>query len=351
MEQGKYSFSNISKTRNIILGIATIWIMFFHSPTLYIENIFNSGIIKNIIIFIRNLGNIGVDIFLILSAVGLYYSFSKDSNIKSFYKKRFVRILPAVIIVATIITSLIPGSGIKDFFERIFLISIFTNGNRDFWFFSLIMLLYIIYPLLYKLVDKYDFKAVILLVIGIIFFNFIIMFTNPSLYKKIEIAITRIPVFIIGIWLGKKSKEGVTISRKWLLLFLLILLVGISLLYYKVFNKYYFIVRYLYCPISISIVIILSYIFANVNKNVLLRFFIWIGSYSMEIYLLYEFLVKNCHNIFIYKDKYNIAYHLAAFFLTLILSFILKKLCNEITEKVINKEISDKNNVNANINI
>ena len=176
------------------------------------------------------------------------------------------------------------------------------------------------------------------------------MFTNPSLYKKIEIAITRIPVFIIGIWLGKKSKEGVTISRKWLLLFLLILLVGISLLYYKVFNKYYFIVRYLYCPISISIVIILSYILANVNKNILLRFFIWIGSYSMEIYLLYEFLVKNCNNIFIYKDKYNIAYHFAAFFLTLILSFIIKKFCNEITENVINKEISDKNN-SANLNL
>ena len=49
-----YSFSNISKTRNIILGIATIWIMFFHSPTLYIENIFNNKIIQAIIIFIRN---------------------------------------------------------------------------------------------------------------------------------------------------------------------------------------------------------------------------------------------------------------------------------------------------------
>ena len=67
-----YEFSNISKTRGIIMGIATIWIAFFHSQNLQIEKLFKIEILENIIIFIRNLGNVGVDIFLFLSGIGLF---------------------------------------------------------------------------------------------------------------------------------------------------------------------------------------------------------------------------------------------------------------------------------------
>lgn len=115
-----YEFSSISKTRGIIMGIATIWIAFFHSPNLHVEKLFKIEILENIIIFIRNLGNVGVDIFLLLSGIGLYYSFSNKNNIKEFYKKRAIRILPQVIIVAILTTAISSGDGIKNFLDRIF---------------------------------------------------------------------------------------------------------------------------------------------------------------------------------------------------------------------------------------
>ena len=48
------------------------------------------------------------EIFVFLSGMGLYYSFSKDSNVKKFYIKRYKRILIPYVIVA------IAFWGIKD---------------------------------------------------------------------------------------------------------------------------------------------------------------------------------------------------------------------------------------------
>ena len=341
--KNKYSFNEISNTRGIILGFATMIIVLFHSQELYIEKIFHIDVIQNILYFIKNIGNVGVDIFLVLSGVGLYYSFSNNSNLKSFYKKRFVRIVPAVFIVATIITALKNETGIGNFLERIFLFSLFTKKDYSFWYFTLIMILYIVYPLLHKLIEKFDYKSTILLVVIALLGNHLLRIYNTELYKIIEIATTRIPVFIIGIWIGKKSKEGFEISKLWMILFITVYIVILGLLYNKVFNKYYFIVRYLYCPLALTTVILLSYVCSKKkNKGIITNFLIWVGSYSMETYLLYEYLVKKCKNIFVYSDIYNISYHLCIFIITMILANLLKRFCDEINDKVFMSEIKNR---------
>ena len=45
-------------------------------------------------------GNIGVEWFLIVSAIGQFYSLSKDQHLGHYYKRRFTRILPTYLIVA-----------------------------------------------------------------------------------------------------------------------------------------------------------------------------------------------------------------------------------------------------------
>ena len=231
MEKTKYNFKQISNSRNVIMGIATILILIFHSQTLYLHKIFNSNIIQNLITFFRDTGNVGVDIFLILSGLGLYYSFSKDSNIKNFYKKRLLRILPATIIVAIFTTVLMEGSGFGYFLRRITLLTLFTGEDVDFWYFSLIIILYLLYPLFHKVIKKFDSKGIIMLIVPILIINHCIRVFDITLYKNIEIAITRIPVFIAGIYLGKKSSEGFKIDKKILIPILLLLSIMIGNLY------------------------------------------------------------------------------------------------------------------------
>lgn len=138
------------------------------------------------------------------------------------------------------------GYGLGKYLQRKFLLQFFIDGNLDFWYFSFIIVLYFIYPLLHKMVKKYDYKFVIIFIISIVLGNVLLMKYNIYLYNRFEIATTRIPVFIMGIWLGKKSYEEWKINAKWLSLFLAMFLITIFLLYSRMFISKYIVVRFLY---------------------------------------------------------------------------------------------------------
>ncbi|MDK7740766.1 acyltransferase family protein, partial [Veillonella nakazawae] len=49
---------------------------------------------------LRRMGNIGVDIFLFLSGMGLWFSWSKHPDTKDFYLRRWLRVYPTWLIMA-----------------------------------------------------------------------------------------------------------------------------------------------------------------------------------------------------------------------------------------------------------
>ena len=49
---------------------------------------------------LARMGNLGVDIFLFLSGMGLWYSWSKNPALRQFYFNRVIRIYPAWLIIA-----------------------------------------------------------------------------------------------------------------------------------------------------------------------------------------------------------------------------------------------------------
>ena len=68
----------LSKYRAALMGVAMLFIAVFHS-TLTIDNIIGLR-------FIKFAGDIGVDIFFFVSGIGMFYSFLKTTDIKSFYR-------------------------------------------------------------------------------------------------------------------------------------------------------------------------------------------------------------------------------------------------------------------------
>lgn len=75
------------------MGFAILWVMYFHIPLKFATEI---GW------FTHRIGFYGVDIFLFLSGLGVYFSLMKRPNVLRFYKARLVRILPAYVIVACV---------------------------------------------------------------------------------------------------------------------------------------------------------------------------------------------------------------------------------------------------------
>ncbi len=331
----QFDLMAISNNRNIILGVATLLIVLFHSQNLYIEKIFSSKLIENICLFIKSYGAVGVDIFLFLAGFGLYFSYSKNNKISSFYKRRFMRIVPEYIIVVSIIILFKSTNSLKNYLFNISFLALFFDTKCYFWFFSLLVLLYLCYPLIHKLTDRFGKKFILISVIFIIIGNVLLLKYNYNLYARIEIATTRIPSFIIGTYFAYLCKKNFCFPKKALWLVLACFLGLIYIYQSKIFIKHYIMIRFLYCPLAVTIVLLLSFIFNNSKKNIFSNFLIWVGSYSLEIYLLYEFLLKNCTRLFKYKDIYNITYCICIFIITMILSFSLKKFTQEIKDKIL----------------
>ncbi len=320
----KWNLYNISEYRGVLIGIATLMIAFFHCYSYKFENIFSNNFIVSILHFIRKTNNVGVDIFLFLSAVGLYFSFSSNSDIKSFYKKRIIRIIPSFLIVA-ILYYLLMGYNFFELIKRVSLLSFYLDGIRDFWYFALIIILYLLYPLLHNIVDKKGIIGLILLLLSSIILTVGIMYIFPLYYKKVEIALTRVPVFLIGIFVGKKVKNKESINILYMLLFLVIFIISNYLLYNYKFDPYIY-VRYIYCGLGISIVFLISYICSLIKIDLISKFLIFIGTYSMEVYLMFEKLSLEVRKAV--QVNNNFIFYLGMFIITMILSFLLKKICD-----------------------
>ena len=321
----KWNLYNISLARSVLMGFSALIIAFFHSYSYR----FGNSSLGNILMFLRKSGNIGVDIFLILSAVGLYFSFSKNSNLGEFYKKRFVRILPSFFIVAAIYYLYI-GVSIKALVNNLLLISFYINGNRDFWYFSLIIVLYLLYPLIHKVIDKYNFKGLVTLLLIIVFGTILLYNYDYVLYQRIEIALTRVPIFILGVYLGKLVLNKYEISKNYLWIFGIIFIIA-NLILFNVHFKYYIFVRYIYGILAMSIVFLIAYLHSIINNKYITSILEYFGLYSMEIYLIFEKLALEVRKVYIVHN--NFIFYTIMFIITMFLSIVVKKICNLITDK------------------
>lgn len=101
MKNGKNSiYSLISKYRYVLMGIAALWILFYHEWQLITPDIDS---IRRIECYIKGIGYVGVDIFLFLSGIGLPNSYKKSKSIGDFYLKRMKRILLPFLFMSIVI--------------------------------------------------------------------------------------------------------------------------------------------------------------------------------------------------------------------------------------------------------
>lgn len=82
MKTESYDMNLVSKYRAELMGVAILMVV-FHHLTIRID----AGIIAKAYMFLRVTGAMGVDIFLFLSAIGLYHSYENSSGLGAFLKR------------------------------------------------------------------------------------------------------------------------------------------------------------------------------------------------------------------------------------------------------------------------
>lgn len=281
----------ISKYRTQIMGIATIFITLCHT-TFSI-----SGMGKELYsIFISRFMQCGVDIFLLVSGLGCFYSFANNPSVGGFYKKRIIRLfIPFTVYVLfhSLILLLLKNGSVADFLYNFSIVPFFISGNLSCWFIGAIIVLYAIFPLLYKLVTHSHYLT--FFITGCILFIVLIPFWRllPNNIQVIrEIFLVRISVFMIGIVIGDclYNHKLQFINHKIIIFtfFISFILFIINVVYNT--NDTWIYSRALFLPISTSVVVLISNLFDKIKleKRKYNSFFIFWGNISLEMYLIFE---------------------------------------------------------------
>jgi peptidoglycan/LPS O-acetylase OafA/YrhL len=283
------------------MGIAIIWICFFHAKVN-----FPDSVLFYPLFFLKEAGYGGVDIFLFLSGFGLMYGMqNKKYSLTTFYKKRVLRILPTywLVFFIVIVAEIISGRSI--FPSRILLVfstaGFWINKHRFDWFIPSLLALYFLFPPFFSILRRSQDKKKFIVIICIIALS-CCLFIMPTKANYLLIFFARIPIFFIGAYIGHISFTSVSlISPKQLLFYMFCLFFGVGSCLY-VINKFsveqtmpYGLRCYPFIICTLPICLFLSLAMEKINnssvcniKHLIQWLFFFCGSYSLEIYLIHS---------------------------------------------------------------
>ena len=336
-----FDLYEVSRIRPYLMGIATLWITLYHCKYL---NLFNSSFLTRtrllgIFTRIEATGNCGVDLFFFLSGLGLYFSYTrlleKDAHpMKTFYQRRYRRILPAILIVTILTFGLMEAEDLAHWAGNVFLYGFYTDslGRGNFWYLSATVLFYLVFPLIHRAIRGRRGWIGAAAIIAVSVATALILSTAAEhyFYTHAILMIPRIPVFVLGAYMGKLCMQhrkvpvlvpllAVPVS---ILLLVLIIDVPLSPAHFRFYE---------FSILVPCIALGHAYVLSKFSKR---GFFtkgvMLIGSYSMEIYLLFESIYNNSVFLFHSPEDTGVVYALTAFTAALVLAVLLKMVVNQL---------------------
>lgn len=288
MKTKVFNWNCINLYRVEIMGFAALIITVMHLFVSFYED----AQIPYLTILLKR-GNIGVDIFLLLSGCGLFYSMEKSSDILYFYKKRIKRVLIPYAILSLPYWLLLywyVHKNLCQLLKDITLVSFWTQGITHYWFVAFILPVYLLYPWIYRLQKKNSDTILILCVFFVIISLSLALFARNT-YDRIEIAITRVPVFLMGSYLGEilQLKENCKAKKGVFNLYFgisLVLFVGSVILNNRVQFLADMFYRYGSGGVALFLILAVSFIL-NINSNgAISKMLCYFGTITLEIYII-----------------------------------------------------------------
>ncbi len=335
-----FKWLKLSVYRNEIFGISIISIMIFH----FFEDVakYGQGIFYPFVqLYNGILGSVGVEIFVFLSGMGLYFSFKKNSEMKQFYHKRLIRIMPTYLVWGFFFWFLkdivLLKKGIVQFLYDYSFLSFLLEGDRSLWFIIFIIIMYFIFPFLYQLFDDTEEKRFVKLILVVLIIYFAVAqvkYFMPSVYKNIEIALLRTFSFVIGvycahyIYLGKECGLGGN-----LLIGSGLVIKAISLLLkYKgqggILNQ-----RIVMCLFSISLMFLVTVVLNLIEESGIQFMLKKAGKYSLELYMTHVTIRNLMNSIGLYT--YELKNYVICILLSVFFSVLLQKWIRKMTSKYV----------------
>lgn len=297
------TFGDISRYRSEIMGFAIIQIMILHFFQMYNDH--HSNLLSFIGEgFIGATASVGVEFFVIMSGVGLYYSLSANNSVGQFFKKRFSRVVIPYILWGSVIFSIYSlmrqaWNFPLDFLYHFFFGSLLFEGLRTFWYVPFVLITYLLAPLVFKgISDKKPFAALLCWLAGTFAVTAILKHTVPSVYENIDVAIHRFPIFFLGMYFGRLAKENRPVTP----LMYIPMVIGLILRLLRILpstrphmsfmSQYYIISIFSFFALFVLIVF-----FRLIKECFVTKSLRSVGKYSYELYITHQGLRRICYPI------------------------------------------------------
>lgn len=319
---------DLSRFRRPLMGIAMLVVMMFHV-----------GFVRHDTFWfcVNRCGNVGVDMFLFLSGIGLWYAWTKAPSLGGewarlplFYRRRFQRIYPAWLLLSSLYYIPLYMEGKFSLWQTIGNILIgwrlWSGFVDEFWFIPMILVFYLVAPFYMMLIQRqrvWSWLPVVAMV-----FCVLLQYWKPlnMTLGHLEILFSRVPIFLLGINAGQWVKEDRQLPAHafWLLLLVFIMSLGVCVNFEDGLRGRFplFLERMVYIPLSISAMLLLCKALSHVPQW-LTGALVFVGTVSLELYLVHvNFVLK-------YLRPYNLGYWLTLLLMTaiaLLLAWLIHKL-------------------------
>lgn len=285
----------ISKYRTPIMGLAIINVLFGHS-TMVLWGPFNYLVNSTWLI----------DIFFFFSGLGAYHSLTKNDNVLEFYIRRVRRIYPAylpavlcyIIILAPKMLAKVGIFGfVKEILGNVLMLGWMAGLKFQFnWYPQAIMLVYLITPLIFFLIRRFDGDRKKLLCL----FGFFCVGQLCFLGTTYLVAVSRLLSFVLGMMAADAAKRDADIKLS-VPLMLILAVIGHGLIFFAqrsdIETVWTFGVTWYPAIIAIpGTMYLFCKLFEFAEKRKWLGWFMWLhniaGRYSFEIFMFHIVLYE-----------------------------------------------------------
>ncbi len=285
----------LSEYRTQLMGICAVGVILCHANLKL-----NGVVLPSVLRLFFSFGNQGVDIFLLLSGIGMYYSLQKKEPLKNWYGKRFrtIGISYALIMLPFYIWYVIEIKGNVFDFVSLFTTVGFWKENFGAWYVALLIPLYAVTPFVGRLIDKSKKRLTVtwLIVVGIIVVCIVGKNICDGWLDNVFTRFLRSPAYFLGYGYGKAVQEKKRIS--WLVFpasilvaFVLIKVPGSGGVGYNV----------LCIPFVMLLCVLIRVAKAKWMQNTMC----WLGKHSLELYLTNSFIPYFLRSFSVWDASWN----------------------------------------------
>lgn len=311
----------LSRYRSELMGVAMLWVMLFHAYE------FHFGI--PVLDAVKQLGFGGVDLFILLSGLGLYGSIVRRREaFPRYFLRRCQRVLPAYWLVVGIYSLWLRMQGRISFTTALWSLSTlhywFRIPGSFNWYVPALLMLYALAPAWVRLLERTRHKGLLTLLVFPFAYG-IYRLSIPLGLNYTSDFLDRMPAFALGLLAGAYLVEEQPLNRRHAAAWTGGALLGITVAWLRIHGRLYISTCYMLAACVMPLCLLLARgLHLRRGQWKALRF---LGSRSLEIYLLNVIFTREFQTLapFFDRDSRHIFCYFTVWTLNLLLAEVLHR--------------------------